>query len=65
LWRADGSPKAAVSEVTSRAGAACLTPGSPGAWLDIDAAAFAEDRRHHLRRLYGRFRVARAAADTD
>lgn len=55
LWRADGTPKAAVREVTSRAGAACVPPGSPGAWLDIDAATFGEDRRRHLRRLYGRF----------
>ena len=65
LWRADGSAKAAVSEVTSRAGAVCLTPGNAGAWLDTDAAAFADDRRRHLRRLYGRFRAARAGAETD
>ena len=38
LWRADGTAKPAVSEVTSRAGAACVPPGSPGDWLDIDAA---------------------------
>jgi endo-1,4-beta-mannosidase len=59
LWRADGTAKAAVSEVTSRAGAACVPPGGSGDWLDIDAATFAEDRRHHLRRLYGRFRASR------
>ena len=59
LWRADGTAKPAVAEVTSRAGAACVPPGSPGDWLDIDAATFAEDRRHHLRRLYGRFRASR------
>jgi endo-1,4-beta-mannosidase len=59
LWRADGTAKAAVSEVTSRTGSACVPPGSPGAWLDIDAATFAENRRHHLRRLYGRFRASR------
>ena len=56
LWRADGTAKAAVSEVTSRAGAACVPPRSPGGWLDIDAATFAADRRYHLRRLYDRFR---------
>ena len=59
LWRADGTAKAAVSEVAVRAGAASVPPGSPGAWLDIDAATFAEDRRHHLRRLYGRVCVSR------
>ena len=37
LWRADGTAKPAVAEVTSRAGAACVAPGSPGDWLDIDA----------------------------
>jgi endo-1,4-beta-mannosidase len=56
LWRADGTAKPAVSEITSRAGASCIPPGSPGDWLDIDAAMFAADRRHQLRRLYGRFR---------
>ena len=59
LWRADGTAKPAVAEVTSRAGAACIAPGSPADWLDIDADTFAEDRRHHLRRLYGRFRASR------
>jgi hypothetical protein len=65
LWRADGTAKAAVSEVTSRAGAACVTPGGPGDWLDIDAATFAQDRRHHLRRLYSRFRALGRPGDTE
>ena len=56
LWRADGTPKAAVAEVTARAGAACVAPRSPDAWLDIDAATFDEDRRFHLARMYGRYR---------
>jgi len=56
LWRADGTAKPAVSEVTSRAGAARIPPRATGGWLDIDADTFAEDRRYHLRRLYGRFR---------
>jgi endo-1,4-beta-mannosidase len=60
LWRADGSAKPAVAEVTSRAGAPCIEPSSPGAWLDIDFATFSESRRHHLRRLYGRFRASAA-----
>jgi endo-1,4-beta-mannosidase len=57
LWRADGTAKAALSEVTSRAGAARISPPSPGGWLDIDTATFANDRRYHLQRLYDRFRA--------
>ena len=57
LWRADGTAKAAVAEVTARTGAACVPPRCPGAWLDIDSATFDEDRRFHLPRLYGRFRA--------
>jgi endo-1,4-beta-mannosidase len=63
LWRADGTPKAAVAEVTARAGAACVAPRSPDAWLDIDAATFDEDRRFHLARLYGRYRDSLRAED--
>lgn len=63
LWRADGTPKAAVAEVTARAGAVCVAPRSPDAWLDIDAATFDEDRRFHLARLYGRYRDSLRAED--
>ena len=56
LWRADGTAKAALAEVTCRAGAARIPPRSPGSWLDIDAVTFAADRPYHLRRLYDRFR---------
>ena len=63
LWRADGTPKAAVAEVTARAGAACVAPRSPDAWLDIDAATFDEDRRFHLARMYGRYRDSLRAED--
>jgi endo-1,4-beta-mannosidase len=58
LWRADGTPKPAVREVTERAGAACVVPQPLGAWLDIDVDTFDEDRRYHLQRLYGRFRAS-------
>jgi hypothetical protein len=55
LWRADGTAKAAVNEVTARAGAACVPSRTPGPWLDIDVATFEADRRFQLARLYGRF----------
>jgi endo-1,4-beta-mannosidase len=57
LWRADGSAKPAVAEITARAAADCIPAQPPGAWLDIDPAAFAENRRFQLARLYGRFRA--------
>jgi hypothetical protein len=56
LWRADGSPKPAVAEVTARAGSLRLPPPSPDGWLDIDQDTFFSDRRFHLARLYRRFR---------
>jgi endo-1,4-beta-mannosidase len=58
LWRADGSPKPAVAELTSRRGTRRLTPPpvTDGSWLDIDVAAFASDRRGQLARLYRRYR---------
>jgi len=62
LWRADGTPKAAVAQVAARAGAARVPVRSPGAWLDIDATTFDEDRRFHLARLYQRFRASDAGA---
>ena len=62
LWRADGTPKPALTEVTSRAGSSRVPPQSLDGWLDIDRSTFAEDRRFHLARLYRRFRD-RAAAD--
>jgi endo-1,4-beta-mannosidase len=65
LWRADGTPKAAVAEVAARAGALCLPPRSPGDWLDIDAATFDEDRRFQLARLYRRFRTRDADGGYD
>lgn len=55
LWRADGSPKPAVAEVSARAGSACVPPSSPDGWLDIDQDTFFDDRSFHLARLYRRF----------
>ncbi len=59
LWRADGTPKPAVAEVTSRAGSLRRPAPSPEAWLDIDQDAFGADRPYHLRRLYDRYCAAR------
>jgi hypothetical protein len=56
LWRADGSPKPAVAEVTARAGSLRVPPPSPEEWLDIDQDTFASDRQLHLARLYRRYR---------
>ncbi len=60
LWRASGDPKPAVAQVTERAGALCMPPRAPGAWLDIDPATFDQDRSGQLARLYRRFRDAGA-----
>jgi endo-1,4-beta-mannosidase len=56
LWRADGSPKPAVAEVTARVRSPRVVPPSPDAWLDIDQETFASNRRLHLARLYHRYR---------
>jgi endo-1,4-beta-mannosidase len=56
LWRADGSAKPAVGEITARVGRVCRpVPTRP--WLDITRDEFAADRRRQLVRLYGRYRT--------
>ena len=57
LWRADGSPKPALDQVTRRVGAEVLPPPAAG-WLDIDPEAFRFSPREQLIRLYRRFRGA-------
>ncbi|HEU5003890.1 MAG TPA: hypothetical protein VFW71_14100 [Actinomycetota bacterium] len=59
LWRADGSPKPALAEVTARVNLAVLAPaGAAGRdWLDVDVAQYQADRRQELIRLYGRYRA--------
>jgi hypothetical protein len=57
LWRADGTPKPAVAELTARVGAVRVSPSSQAAWLDIDQETFSSNRRFHLARLYQRFRA--------
>ena len=55
LWRADGSPKPAVTEVTSfeRIGRASAQQGFP--WINIDRKEFYTRPYEHLCRLYLRF----------
>jgi endo-1,4-beta-mannosidase len=57
LWRADGSPKPAVAELTNRRGAARIPvpPVAEPAWLDIGIDTFERDRRGQLARLYQRY----------
>ena len=56
LWRADGSPKPAVAELSARAHSTVLPPPSAERWLDVDPDTFAADRRFQLERLYRRYR---------
>jgi len=56
LWRADGSAKPAVGEITQRVGLRQLAGPAKLPWLDIEAAEFADDPGHHLPRLYRRYR---------
>jgi endo-1,4-beta-mannosidase len=65
LWRADGSAKPAIAEVTARVGMARVEAPSPNAWLDIDKETFTSNRRWHLTRLYQRYRNADADADAE
>ena len=56
LWRADGSPKPAVAEITQRVGRGRLSPPTQLPWLDIGVDEFADDPGRHLARLYRRYR---------
>lgn len=55
LWRADGTPKAAVAEIRARSGRACATLKTTRPWVDVTVDEFASDRRYHLTRLYERY----------
>jgi endo-1,4-beta-mannosidase len=56
LWRADGSPKPAVTAVTDLVGAARLDSSRDDEWIDVDTEEFSLDPRQHLPRLYRRYR---------
>ena len=55
LWRADGSAKPAVAEVTARVGRIRMPPPTAQEWLNISPEEFLTDRRRHLARLYQRY----------
>jgi endo-1,4-beta-mannosidase len=55
LWRADGSPKPAVAEVTSFAHTGQATPPEEFAWIHIDRQDFYTRPDENLRELYVRF----------
>jgi endo-1,4-beta-mannosidase len=54
LWRADGTPKPAVAEVTSFENLLRVPPRDVP-WIDIDREEFSRRPHEHLRRLYLRF----------
>ena len=55
LWRADGSPKPAVDELTSFGGTGRTRPPQAFPWIDIERREFYMRPYEHLRRLYPRF----------
>lgn len=55
LWRADGSPKPAVAEITRRAGRPRQSPPGDLSWLDLDVDEFLTNRTRQLPRLYRRY----------
>jgi len=55
LWRADGSPKPAVAEVTRRTGRLGRPAPDELPWLDLDPSEFLGDRARQLPRLYRRY----------
>ena len=56
LWRADQTPKPAVTEVGARRGRTCLPAPAVHPWLDVTADEFTADRSGQLVRLYRRYR---------
>lgn len=55
LWRADGSPKPAVAEITRRAGRSRERQPASLPWLDVTKQEFLADRSRQLPRLYERY----------
>jgi endo-1,4-beta-mannosidase len=56
VWRADGTQKPAVAEITARANRMSAPMARARPWLDVTVDEFTADRRHHLVRLYERYR---------
>ena len=59
LWRADETPKPAVTEIQTRRGRPCQPRADTSSWLDITIDEFDSDRRRQLVRLYRRYRQSR------
>ncbi|HXF05743.1 MAG TPA: glycoside hydrolase family 2 TIM barrel-domain containing protein [Blastocatellia bacterium] len=57
LWRADGTPKAAVKTVSSWKGKKRRPPQDDFSWIDIQPDTFTERPGEHLPHLYSRFCV--------
>ena len=55
LWRADGTPKPVVDEVTAAAGRIRLEARSTE-WIDVDQDDYWREPATHLARLYRRYR---------
>jgi endo-1,4-beta-mannosidase len=56
LWRADGSPKPAVTAIQAFAGTPRLDNSDDHAWINIDPDEFYANPRQQLPRLYRRYR---------
>jgi endo-1,4-beta-mannosidase len=59
LWRADGSPKPAVTAVQAFAGTTRLDNPDDHQWIDIDPDEYYANPRQQLTRLYRRYRQSR------
>lgn len=56
MWRADGTAKPAVGEITARRGRTCRAAAVARPWLDITVEEFEAGRRSQLARLSARYR---------
>jgi len=57
LWRADRSPKPALTQVSAAAGEDRMTPAADD-WIDVDPDRFWRQPRAELSRLYDRYRAS-------
>jgi hypothetical protein len=65
LWRADGSPKPAVTAIASHRGLDCAEVGGDHAWIDIEPEDFYDHGGSHLPRLYRRYRDGDSATERE
>ena len=57
LWRADGTAKPAVRQISARRGSTCVTVTGTAPWIDVTVDELLADRRSQLVRLYERYRA--------